>query len=308
MIVRQAMVRALAPSVTLHPDQGTTLTDLDCCYRGEVYVPTQSGILVRVVQRTFLHIYNTGVVILMAVSLAGCGGSKLLDDPQPLVLERPLTTTSDQRLEAHLDWVIIRGGLGTWVENANWDEYLLRVRNLSDEPVRITGVTVYDSLDTRLQSSANINNLVSMSRKTTRRYKAEGLKVKAGVGGETLMAAGTVALVGSQAYTIAVVTGSAAGSAAGVAVGAVVLAPVLIVGGMVQSKNKDWVARELVSRHTPLPVDLAPQQLRSLNFFFPLAPSPNQIELVYNDSRGEHRLIVDTRELLHGLHIRSTEE
>jgi hypothetical protein len=268
----------------------------------------ERAILVTGMQRTFPHIVMTRLAVLLAVSLAGCGGSKLLDDPQPLVLERPLTTTSDRRLEAHLDWVIIRGGPGTWVKNADWDEYLMRARNLSDEPIRITGVTVYDSLDTRLESSANINNLISMSKKTTSRYKAEGVKVKAGVGGETLMAAGTVALVGSQAYAIAVVTGSAAGSAAGVAVGAVVLAPVLIVGGMVQSKNKDCVARELVSRHTPLPVDLAPQELQSLIIFFPLAPSPSQIELAYNDSRGEHRLIVDTREILQGLHIGSTEK
>ena len=87
-----------------------------------------------------------------------------------------------------------------------------------------------------------------------------------------------------------------------------VLAPVLIVGGMVQSKNKDWVARELVSRHTPLPVDLAPQELQSLIIFFPLAPSPRRIELVYVDSNDEHKLIIDTREILQGLHIDNADQ
>jgi len=255
-----------------------------------------------------MGVRNRTALIGLAITLAACGGSKLLDDPQPLVLERPLTTTSDRRLEVHLDWVIIRNGPGTWAENANWDEYLLRVRNLSDEPIRITGVTVYDALDTRVESSANIDNLISMSRTTARRFKAEGVKVKAGVGGETLIAAGNVALAGSFAYTAAVLTGSAAASAAGVAVGAVVLAPVLIAGGVVEGKNKDWVARELISRHTPFPIDLATQELQSLNIFFPLAPSPSQVELTYNDSSGEHRFIVDTREILQGLHIGSTEK
>ncbi len=259
-------------------------------------------------QRTILPKVTAGLVVLLAVSMMGCGGTKLLDDPQPLVLERPLTTTSDHRLEAHLDWVIVRDGLGTWVEGADWDQYLLRVRNLSDEPIRITGVAVYDSLGTRLETSANLDNLISASRKTTRRYKSEGLNVKAGAGGEALMAAGTVALVGGEALGIAVLAGSASASAAGVAVGAFVLAPVLIVGGMIQSKNKDWVAREMVNRYTPLPIDLAPQELQSLTTFFPLAPSPSQIELAYDDTNGAHKLVIDTRELLHGLHIGITDE
>ena len=184
----------------------------------------------------------------------------------------------------------------------------MRVRNLSDEPIRITGVAVYDSLGTRLETSANLDNLIGASRKTTRRYKAEGLEVRAGIGGEALMAAGTAALVGGEALGIAILAGSASASAAGVAVGAVVLAPVLIVGGMVQSKNKDWVAREMINRHTPLPADLSPTDQQSLGVFFPLAPSPTHIELVYANSNGEHKLIIDTREILQGLHIDNTNQ
>jgi hypothetical protein len=263
--------------------------------------------MVIMMQWTNLPNVTASLVVLLAVSMMGCGGTKLLDDPQPLVLERPLTTTSDQRLEAHLDWVIVRDGLGTWVEGADWDEYLLRVRNLSDELIRISAVEVYDSLGTRLESSANLDNLISASRKTTRRYKSEGLKVKAGAGGEGLMAAGTVALYGGEALAIAVLAGSASASAAGVALGAVVLAPVLIVGGMVQSTNKDRVAREMVNRYTPLPIDVSPSELQSLTIFFPLAPSPRQINLTYGDSTGAHKLIIDTSELLRGLHIGSDE-
>ena len=76
--------------------------------------------------------------VLMFLSLTGCGGSKLLDDPEPVTIVQPLTTVSDQRLEAHLDWVIVRNGPGTWAKNADWDEYLLRVSNLSDQPIQVT--------------------------------------------------------------------------------------------------------------------------------------------------------------------------
>ncbi len=259
-------------------------------------------------QRTILQTSTTVLAALLSLGLTACGGSKLLEDPEPVTLVQPLTTVSDQRLEAHLDWVIVRAGPGTWAKNADWDEYMLRVRNLSDEPIRITGVAVYDSLDTRLESSANRKNLVKASRKSVRRYSDEGLEVKAGLGGPTLIAVGGTALVAAEAYSIAVVAGSASAGAAGVAVGAVVLAPVIMVGGMVRSKNNDWVAREMVDRHTALPVDVSPAEQQSLDIFFPLAPSPRQVELTYIDSSGAHKLIIDTREILQGLHIDNADQ
>ncbi len=248
------------------------------------------------------------LAVSLTVCLAGCGGTKVIDEPQPMVLERPLATTSDQRLQASLDLVIVRNGLGAWAKDADWDEYLIRVRNLSNKPIRITGVAVYDSLGTRLEASANLGKLVSASRETTRRYKSEGIKVKAGASGEALMAAGAVALVGSEALSVAVLTGSVGASAAGLAVGALVLAPVMIVGGTIQSVNKDRVAREIVNRYTPLPVDLVPQGIHSLTMFFPLAPSPRQLELTYEHSNRSHKLTFDTTEILDGLHIGITDE
>ncbi len=113
-----------------------------------------------IVRRTILQIGTTIFSVSMFLGLTGCGGSKLLDDPEPVTIVQPLTTVSDQRLEAHLDWVIVRDGPGTWAKNADWDEYLLRVRNLSDEPIRITAVAILDSLDTRHESSANRKKLV----------------------------------------------------------------------------------------------------------------------------------------------------
>ena len=155
-------------------------------------------------RRTVLHTGATILSVLLLLGLTGCGGSKVLKDGEPVSLVKPLTTVSDQRLEAHMDWVIVRAGPGTWAKNADWDEYLLRLRNLSDEPIRITGVAIYDSLDTRLENSANRKNLVKASRKSVRRYSDEGLEVKAGLGGPTLIAVGGTALVASEVLAVAV--------------------------------------------------------------------------------------------------------
>jgi hypothetical protein len=50
-------------------------------------------------------------------------------------------------------------------------------------------------------------------------------------------------------------------------------------------------------------MDLSAGEEKSLAIFYPLAPSPKQIELTYIDSDGEHKLIVDTSDELRGLHI-----
>ncbi len=261
--------------------------------------------MMSMVYRAVLRKARAVLVIVLALVLASCGGTKVLDEPRLLVVEQPLKGAADARLEAHLDWVVVRDGPGTWARSADWDEYVLRVRNLSADPVRIKGVAVYDSLGTRLEASANLDRLVAESRQTARRYRNEGIEVRAGIGGTSLMAAGTAALVGGEALGTAVLTGSAGAGAAGVAIGAIVLAPVLIVGGAIKSKNRDKVAREIVNRHTPLPADLDAGELRSMTVFFPLAPSPQRVELTYDDFAGPRTLYIDTREVLRGLHIDS---
>jgi len=42
--------------------------------------------------------------------------------------------------------------------------------------------------------------------------------------------------------------------------------------------------------------------------FFPLSPSPVQIEITYADSRGDYALTVDTQAALAGLHLVQAEK
>ncbi len=57
--------------------------------------------------------------LLLLLGLSGCGGTKVLKEPEPLVVTRPLATASDQHLSATLDWVIFRDGPGTWAKNVD---------------------------------------------------------------------------------------------------------------------------------------------------------------------------------------------
>jgi hypothetical protein len=245
------------------------------------------------------------------VMLSGCGGTKVLKESQPIQTTQPLATVSNQHVTAILDWVIVRDGPGTWAKNADWDEYLLRVSNLSDQPIQVTRVIVVDSLDTRIESQPKRKQLVKGSKQTARRYKDSGIKVKAGRGaGTMLVAGGAVTVIGvAAAYGAAGVAAASLGTASigagtGAAIGGLLLlGPALAVGGIVRGVRNSAVNNQIEQRQTVLPLEVSAREELTLDVFFPLAPSPNMVEVTYTDATGEHSLIIDTSTALHGLHI-----
>ena len=245
---------------------------------------------------------NRTVLVVLLFSLTGCGGTKVLKEPEPLVVANSLSSSVDQNLSATLDWVIYRDGPGTWARNVDWDEYLIRVRNPGTDPIQITSVKVIDSLGTPVGAGASRSQLVKGTKETKKRYKGQGLEVKAGVSTGTLLAAGavTAASVASAGGAVAIYGSSAA--VAGVTAG-VLLVPVLAVGGVMRGVNNSKVNNQIEIRQTRLPIQLPVDAEMALDVFFPLAPSPRQIALTYVDTSGEHILVVDTRTTLDGLHI-----
>ncbi len=239
------------------------------------------------------------------LGLSGCGGTKVLKEPEPLVVTQSLATASDQHLSATLDWVIFRDGPGTWAKNVDWDEYMIGVENLSGDSLQLTNITVVDSLGIPIEPRQSRKQLVKGTKETKRRYKGEGLKVKAGVSGGVLVGTGIVVIAGTSSAGAA---GLAGASAAGGAAAVVLLVPVLAVGGIVRGVNNSKVNNQIESRQTLLPVVLQEEEEKNLVIFFPLAPSPGQLELTYVDSRGEHTLIVDTQSALDGLHLVQAEK
>ena len=243
---------------------------------------------------------QAGALCILA-ALTACGGSKILKEPEPMIDMQPLAVASDQKLAVALDWVIVRDGAGTWSRKADWDEYLLRVRNDSDRPIRVTRLTVVDSLGAPTESVAERKKLVQGSKNTARRYKKSGIEVKAGSGRRVLRTAGLT--VGGAALGAASVAGTGWGGAAAVAGGALVLAPVLAVGGVMRGVNQSKVNSQIELRQTELPLSLEKGQELALDMFFPIAPSPKTVVLTYADAAGEHRIVIDTSAALDGLHI-----
>ncbi len=154
--------------------------------------------------------------LFLLLGLSGCGGTKVLKEPEPLVVTRPLAKASDQHLSATLNWVIFRDGPGTWAKNVDWDEYMIGVENLSGDSLQVTSITVVDSLGTPIESRQSRKQLVKGTKETKRRYKGEGLKVKAGVSGGILVGTGIVVAAGTSSAGAAGLAGaSAAGGGRG---------------------------------------------------------------------------------------------
>ena len=242
---------------------------------------------------------------MLLLALSGCGGTKVLKEPEPLVVTQSLAAASDQRLTATLDWVIFRDGPGTWAKNVDWDEYLIRIQNLGGDSLQITSIAVVDSLGTQIQPRDNRKDLVQGTKETKRRYKGEGLKVKAGLSGAALAGTGLVLAASSSGLGAAAMAG---GGAAATAAGVVLLVPALAVGGIVRGVNNSKVNKQIESRQTLLPITLQKDEEKTLDIFFPLSPSPRQVQLSYVDSGGEHTLIIDTQAALEGLHLAITAE
>ena len=240
-----------------------------------------------------------GACLLVCV-LIGCGGTGLVKHPQPPPsLLQPLAQAADAQLAASLDWVIVRGSPGTWAKNADWDEYQLRLRGTGSAPLQVTDVVVFDSHGVALAPQTDRKSLVAASRKVVQRYKEVGLESRSGMSGKALATTGLGTGLGVGG---AIAAGGGYAAIAGAAV-FVAIAPVFLIVGSVRGVRNHQVNQEIARRRTQLPLPLAASQEQPLDLFFPLAPSPQKVQITYTDAQGEHVLMIDTQAALAGLHL-----
>lgn len=238
------------------------------------------------------------IACVFIVVLSGCGKTtRLIKDPEPLKLEKPLGSASDGRIVATLDWVIIRNGPGIWAKNADWDEYLLRFENVSGSPIQIANVLVYDSLGTQIDSRPDRKKLIQGSKETKRRYADSDIKVVAGVGSSAMTAAG---LAGAGALGAKAAMGA---TSLGLAIIAAPLVPLIGLAALGRNSRAKKVGKEIIRRQTVLPLEIPSSQMVPADLFFPVAPSPTHLEVIYTDTEGEYHLVIDTQEALNGLHL-----
>ena len=250
---------------------------------------------------------------MLALTLAACGGTKLVRKPMPVPEDLPaIAIAHDAQLAAELRFVIVRNGPAAWAKNADWDEYLLALGNVGKVPLRIDSVTVTDSRGSINGTHSDRGELVAASKQATRRYRDAGLKVEAGRGGAGLAVAGIGAGVLAYGAATAAATsaalgagGAAGGGAAAAAGGFVLAAPVLLGVGIMRMVNNGKVDSRIEDRATNLPLTIAPGAEAALDLFYPLSPSPQLVVVQYHDGQAAQRLELDISKRLAGLHLRA---
>lgn len=225
-------------------------------------------------------------VLFAGFALAGCTGPSLINEPRPLQLSKPLAEGRDERIVASIDAVILRNGAGAWTSDADWDEYLVRVRSLSDEPVELREIAIYDELDHRIVSRSNRSDLVDGTREFGLRH-GEWAKLarsdEASDRGWAFLAASLLAIGIGRSGAAGMATAVGAGFAGA---GAARL--------LMNAKENAEIQR----RGTLLPMALPRASGARIDVFFPMTPRSGRAQVVYVDASGEHRLDIDTRQAL----------
>lgn len=189
-------------------------------------------------------------------------------------------------LSASLDALIPPGGEGSWYREAQWDEYIVTIRNPTRQPVQVEAAFLVDPRGVYVSPESEQEALVERTEKLAREY-------------------GTVewAALGLGAVALTSTAGLFAAAAA---------APVVVVAGPaywywrrhVWQKDMKAIERELNERSLPSPMILGANGTITASLFFPLVPSPR--ELVFHvQQSGKKEQMTISLDSLKGLHLGS---
>ena len=198
--------------------------------------------------------------------------------------------------------LIFRNTGGSWLKNANWDEYVLTIRNDSQDAMEIQSLYLYsDKLPAPVQSSTSREQLDARSHTT---LKNVGIVAGVGIVAPSAMIVGAIGTGGGIL--------SASGGAVAVATVGVVAIPVGLIGGTVyiinrhrqDKKDKVLIDRQLSERGYGVPLQVTAQTQVTKSAFFPITPAPTRLLLNYSIHGEVQEISLELPELA-GLHLKA---
>lgn len=211
--------------------------------------------------------------------LHGCASSRVLKRPLPATqADVGWTATSPEGLTVEVHQLIFRNTGGSWVKDANWDEYVLVINNDSKETFEIQDIALYsDRLPAPVHSSTSREQLDSRSNSTLRVLKDVGV-----IGGAGIVAPSAliIAGVGTSGGILSATTAGAAAAAIGM-----VAIPLGLAGGTVYVVNRHrrdkadriLIQQTLEARGITTPLQVSPGARLQRSVFFPVTPSPSRL-------------------------------
>jgi hypothetical protein len=245
------------------------------------------------------------VLLLLGSLLDGCASSRLIKNPPP-----PTETgvgwsaTGPGGISLAVHQLIFRDSGGSWVKRANWDEYVLTIKNDSQDAIEIQSFYLYsDKLPAPVESSTSREQLDARTNTTLRALKDVGIVAGVGIVAPSAMIVGAIGTSGGLL--------SASSGAAAVAAVGIVAIPVGLIGGTVyivnrhrrDKKDKLLIDQELQARGCAVPLEILARTQVTKSAFFPITPAPNRLVLNYS-IHGEIREISLALPDLAGLHLK----
>jgi hypothetical protein len=247
-----------------------------------------------------------GALTSLTALLDGCASSRLLKNSQPPTeIDVGWAASAPEGITLEVHQLIFRNSGGSWVKNANWDEYVLAIRNDSQDAIEIQSIDLYsDKLPAPEESSTSREQLDARSHNNLRALKDVGIVAGVGIVAPSAVIVGAIGTSGGLL--------SASGGAAAAAVVGVVAIPVGLIGGTVyvinrhrrDTKDKVLIDRQLNERGYGVPQQILAQTQVTKSAFFPITPAPTRLELNYSTHGEVRQLSLDLPELA-GLHLKA---
>ncbi len=250
-----------------------------------------------------------GLLMLGIALLDGCASSRLIKKPLPPTEGNVGWAASARGLTVEVHQLIFRNGGGSWVRDANWDEYVLTIKNDSQNIFALQGIKLYsDKLPAPVESSMSREQLDARSNSTLQALKDVGI-----VGGVGIVA--TSALIVAGVGTSGGMLSASATGAAAATIGVIAI-PVGLIGGTAyvinrhhrDKEDKALIDRILEERGFAMPLQILPGVQVQRSAFFPVTPAPTRLVVSETTEGGAGEISVALPALarLHLKPLRST--
>ena len=244
--------------------------------------------------------------ILIGGLVGGCASSRLVKNPQPSTQTGVgWAASAPDGISVEVRQLIFRNSGGSWIRDANWDEYVLTIRNDSQDAYEIQSIDlVSDKLPAPVGSTSSRMQLEARSNHNLETLKDAGIIAGVGIVGPSALIVGAIGTSGG-------LLSAGSGASALAAIGFVAI-PIGLIGGtayVVSRHRRDAADRILVDRRLgergyDIPLQIAAQAEVTKSAFFPITPAPTHLVLSYSFGGIDRSLSLSLPGLT-GLHLKA---
>lgn len=191
--------------------------------------------------------------------LVGCGGGRYLANPSAPPSDLGIEVMGNN-LRVHLVHIIVSNGAGSWVKDAPWHEYVVRIQT-TEKSVNIYKAAIVDPTGVERPAGIHPVQLQKQSEMLLKHYKAEGVSAAMNVGG---MAASILTLTPFVGPAVSL-------ASMGVQRG----------GIYADTKDRENIQAEFQKRRLPTPLSLSDKADVRGSIFFPMIPKPRALIITY---------------------------